>query len=86
MFYTLSEDFDFYGVIEDEEEFLDSDWEVLKEDGFLWRDKYGKPYKPTEISTQYLERILKFCERVYRPCEQVKALKEELQCRTNQKK
>lgn len=86
MFYNLSEDFDFYGITEDEEEYLDDDWEVLQEDGFLWRDRYGKCYKASEISTEYLKRILNFCKRVYRPCEQVKALKEELQCRTNQKK
>lgn len=50
-------------------------WFQLNSKGYIWQDKMGKDYKPDDISDSYLLNILKFCERSWRPKDQVEALK-----------
>lgn len=73
---------DFEDVLEIQREQLREDWEELKSQGYLWEDRYFHRYKPAEISDSYLKNIIKYCETNYRPTEQVKMLKEELEKRS----
>ena len=50
-------------------------WYHLNDRGYIWQDKWGKEYKAEDISDNYLIKILNFCERSWRPEEQVEALK-----------
>lgn len=55
----------------------DCNWVYLKHHGFIWQDRSGRVYKADDISDNYLQKIINFCERNYRPSEQIKALKSE---------
>lgn len=71
----MEEDFDFEDFIELQKYYLDMIWQRLSEEGFIWQDRFGKMYRTEEISDRYLLNILKFCEKSWRPEEQIDALK-----------
>lgn len=67
------DDFDMLEMAKDE---LDCDYQILSEDGFIWRDASGKEYREEDITDSHLKNILKFCERTYRPSNQIRDLEE----------
>lgn len=54
---------------------LNDNWFYLKENGYIWEDKMGNYYKSENLTDSHLLNILKFCERNYRPAEQVEELR-----------
>lgn len=54
----------------------DLTWDMLCEDGYIWRDRFDRDYKPEDITDSHLLNILNFCKRNYRPEEQVEVLKQ----------
>lgn len=67
--------YDWYDFHEIMKEYWEETWEELKIGGYIWQDKMGRDYKPDDISDSHLLNILRFCERIWRPQDQVEALK-----------
>lgn len=68
--------FDFDDFIDSQKHYMEMFWQSLIEDGCIWQDRYDRRYKPEEISDSHLLNVLNFCERSWRPEEQVEALKQ----------
>lgn len=68
--------FDDADLLEMERNELDTDYEILSEDGYIWRDASGKEYREEDLTNSHLKNILKYCERAYRPSNQIRDLKE----------
>lgn len=68
--------FDDADLLEMERNELDTDYEILSEDGYIWRDASGKEYREEDLTNSHLKNILKYCERYYRPSNQIRDLKE----------
>jgi hypothetical protein len=55
---------------------LEKEWNDLKQNGYIWKDRYDRCYREEDIDNEYLTKIIKFCEHHLRSKDQVKALKE----------
>ncbi len=73
--------------IEVYEETLDRDlyflllWEELKEQGFVWQDKYGNKYKAKTLAKnqRYLRNVIRYARGNNRPEEQISVLEKILE-------